>query len=139
MQGKKKMTVRILAGAAALLLSVSAPAVCLASASAAEPAANLAAADNTAATSERVAEEKDAGTQKTGDQKPAARSGKPVRLRVSNWEEYIDLGDWDEEETIELPSGDIIGENSMVEDFENWYYETYGIPVEVEYSTFGTT
>ena len=41
MQGKKKMTVRILAGAAALLLSVSAPAVCLASASAAEPAADL--------------------------------------------------------------------------------------------------
>ncbi len=138
MQGKKKMTVRILAGAAALLLSVSAPAVCLASASAAEPAADPAAADNTAATSDQAAEEKEAGTQNTGDQKPAARSGKPVRLRVSNWEEYIDLGDWDEEETIELPSGDIIGENSMVEDFENWYYETYGIPVEVEYSTFGT-
>ena len=41
-----------------------------------------------------------------------------VVLRVCNWEEYIDLGDWDEEETIELPSADIIGENSMVEDFE---------------------
>ena len=26
-----------------------------------------------------------------------------VTLRVCNWEEYIDLGDWDEEETIELP------------------------------------
>lgn len=61
-----------------------------------------------------------------------------VVLRVSNWEEYIDLGDWDEEETIELPSGDIIGENSMVEDFEDWYYETYGTRVKVEYSTFGT-
>ena len=61
-----------------------------------------------------------------------------VTLRVCNWEEYIDLGDWDEEETIELPSRDIIGENSMVEDFEEWYYETYGTRVKVEYSTFGT-
>ena len=26
----------------------------------------------------------------------------------------------------------------MVEDFEDWYYETYGIEVNVEYSTFGT-
>ena len=61
-----------------------------------------------------------------------------VVLRVCNWEEYIDLGDWDEEETIDLESGDIIGENSMVEDFEEWYYETYGKKVAVEYSTFGT-
>lgn len=61
-----------------------------------------------------------------------------VTLRVCNWEEYIDLGDWDEEETIDLESGDIIGENSMVEDFEAWYEETYGVRVNVEYSTFGT-
>lgn len=61
---------------------------------------------------------------------------KAVTLRVCNWEEYIDLGDWDE--TIDLESGDIIGENSMVEDFEEWYYETYGKHVKVEYSTFGT-
>ncbi len=68
-----------------------------------------------------------------------ATSGKPeVTLRVCNWEEYIDLGGWDEEETIDLESGDIIGENSMVKDFEDWYYETYGIRVRVEYSTFGT-
>ena len=58
-------------------------------------------------------------------------SGKIV-LRVCNWEEYIDLGDWDEEETIDLESGDIIGENSLVEDFEDWYYETYGREVVVE-------
>ena len=68
----------------------------------------------------------------------AEEKEKTVRLRVCNWEEYIDLGDWDEEETIDLESGDIIGENSMVEDFEEWYYETYGIRVSVEYSTFGT-
>ena len=65
-------------------------------------------------------------------------SEEEVVLRVCNWEEYIDLGDWDEEETIELESGDIIGENSMVKDFEEWYEETYGIKVKVEYSTFGT-
>ena len=68
----------------------------------------------------------------------AAESEDPVVLRVSNWEEYIDLGDWDEEETIELESGDIIGETSVVEDFEEWYEETYGREVIVEYSTFGT-
>ncbi len=71
----------------------------------------------------------------------AAKAGEDERevvLRVCNWEEYIDEGDWDEEETIDLESGDIIGENSIVDDFENWYYETYGIRVRVEYSTFGT-
>ncbi|MCD8134330.1 MAG: extracellular solute-binding protein [Clostridiales bacterium] len=61
-----------------------------------------------------------------------------ITLRVSNWEEYIDLGDWDEDETIDLESGDIIGVNSMIDDFEEWYYETYGVRVKVEYSTFGT-
>lgn len=62
-----------------------------------------------------------------------------IVLRISNWEEYIDLGDWDEEELIDLEDGtEIIGENSMVEDFEEWYYETYGKKVRVEYSTFGT-
>ena len=61
-----------------------------------------------------------------------------VVLRVSNWEEYIDEGDWAEDELIDLDNGDIIGINSMVDDFEEWYYETYGQKVIVEYSTFGT-
>lgn len=62
-----------------------------------------------------------------------------ITLRVSNWEEYIDEGDWDEEEVIELEDGtSILGENSMVDDFEEWYYETYGKRINVEYSTFGT-
>ena len=61
-----------------------------------------------------------------------------IVLRVCNWEEYIDLGDWEEDEVIDLESGDIFGENSMIEDFETWYYETYGRKVRVEYSTFGT-
>ena len=61
-----------------------------------------------------------------------------VTLRIANWEDYLDYGDWDEEETITLTSGDIIGERNMVDDFEDWYEETYGRKVEVEYSTFGT-
>ena len=62
-----------------------------------------------------------------------------VTLRVCNWEEYIDQGDWSEEEDlIDLESGDIFGENSMVADFQSWYEETYGRKVLVEYSTFGT-
>ena len=47
-------------------------------------------------------------------------SGK-VTLRIANWEEYIDEGDWDEEEAIDLDDREgtvILGENSMVEDFE---------------------
>lgn len=62
-----------------------------------------------------------------------------VVLRVSNWEEYIDLGDWDEEELIELEDGtEIIGENTLYEDFADWYEDVYGQKVEIEYSTFGT-
>jgi len=61
-----------------------------------------------------------------------------IKLRICNWEEYIDTGDWGEDEAIDLDSGTIFGENSMVDDFEDWYYETYGQKVKVEYSTFGT-
>lgn len=68
----------------------------------------------------------------------SAEEKKQVTLRVCNWEEYIDLGDWDEEDVIDLESGDIIGERTMIEDFTEWYYENYGIEVKVEYSTFGT-
>ncbi len=60
-----------------------------------------------------------------------------IVLRVSNWEEYIDEGDWDE--AIELEDGtEICGENNIITDFEDWYFETYGKRVKVEYSTFGT-
>jgi spermidine/putrescine transport system substrate-binding protein len=62
-----------------------------------------------------------------------------IVLRVSNWEEYIDQGGWDEEEVIDLEDGtEIFGEQSLVKDFEDWFYETYGKQVKVEYSTFGT-
>lgn len=70
-----------------------------------------------------------AGSQTTGD---------TIVLRVCNWEEYIDEGGWDDDEVIDLDSGDIFGENSMIQDFEQWYQETYGKKVKVEYSTFGT-
>lgn len=68
----------------------------------------------------------------------SGEDAKEVTLRICNWEEYIDLGDWDEDEAIGLGSGEIIGEDSMVEDFAEWYYETYGIRAKIEYSTFGT-
>lgn len=63
-----------------------------------------------------------------------------IKLRVCNWEEYIDLGDWDEEEElIELENGtQILGVNTMMDDFCTWYEETYGKKVEIEYSCFGT-
>ncbi|MDD6307263.1 MAG: extracellular solute-binding protein [Clostridiales bacterium] len=61
-----------------------------------------------------------------------------ITLRVCNWEEYIDEGGWEDDEVIDLESGDIFGKNSLVKDFEEWYYETYGVRVKVEYSTFGT-
>lgn len=66
-------------------------------------------------------------------------SEEPVILRVCNWEEYIDLGEWDDEEAIELDDGTVIfGEKPLYEEFENWYRETYGREVRVEYSCFGT-
>ncbi len=86
-----------------------------------------------------AAEAESGATEKTGEQKNGTGgSVKTVTLRICNWEEYIDTGDWDESETIDLPSGDIIGENSMIDDFEQWYEKTCGIKVRVEYSTFGT-
>lgn len=63
----------------------------------------------------------------------------PVTLRVCSWEEYIDLGEWDEEEAIALDNGTVIfGERPLYEEFEDWYRETYGREVRVEYSCFGT-
>ncbi len=59
-----------------------------------------------------------------------------ITLRVSSWEEYIDLGGWDE--AIDLENEDIIGVNSMVDDFTEWFNETHDYKVNVEYSTFGT-
>lgn len=61
-----------------------------------------------------------------------------VILRVCSWEEYIDLGGWDDDEAIELDEKTIKGENSMVEDFARWFNSTHDYKVKVEYSTFGT-
>jgi len=63
----------------------------------------------------------------------------PVILRICSWEEYIDLGEWEPEEVITLDNGTIIfGEKPLYEEFEDWYKETYGREVQVEYSCFGT-
>lgn len=67
-----------------------------------------------------------------------------VVLRVSNWEEYIDLGDWGDDEAIDIENpytGEdyIMGVNSVIDDFTEWFNsQNYGFDVRVEYSTFGT-
>ncbi len=65
-----------------------------------------------------------------------------VVLRVNSWEEYIDEGGWGDDELIEI-EGDfaedgIFGENSIVDDFTEWFNENHDFNVRVEYSTFGT-
>ena len=62
-----------------------------------------------------------------------------IILKIANWEEYLDEGDWDDDEVITLENGKkIIGRNTMIHDFENWYEKTYHKKIKVEYSTFGT-
>ena len=71
-----------------------------------------------------------------------ANTEKTVVLRVCSWEEYIDLGDWDEDERIDIenPYGEngVFGENSMVDDFTEWFNNNHDYKIRVEYSTFGT-
>ncbi len=73
-----------------------------------------------------------------------ANSEKSVVLRVCSWEEYIDLGGWEEDDLIDIDnpfiegSPGIFGENSMVDDFTEWFNSTHDYKVKVEYSTFGT-
>lgn len=51
----------------------------------------------------------------------------------------MDEGGWEAEDAIELSDGRVIfPENSMIEDFQDWFYKIYGKKVKVEYSTFGT-
>lgn len=83
----------------------------------------------------------DPGVTVAAAEKPGEQNGEKIVLRVANWEEYIDEGGWDEEERIDLDDREhtsIIGRNSMTDDFEKWYKDTYGVDVEVQYSTFGT-
>ncbi|MGN0805230.1 MAG: extracellular solute-binding protein [Candidatus Coproplasma sp.] len=68
-----------------------------------------------------------------------------LTLRVSNLEEYIDLGGWGNDELIDIENPydteaeGIFGKNSMVDDFTNWFNSSdFGFNIKVEYSTFGT-
>ena len=70
--------------------------------------------------------------------KTEAADNDTITLRICNWEEYIDEGGWNADETIDLESTYIRGDNSMVDDFVQWYYKTYGKKVNVEYSCLGT-
>jgi len=67
----------------------------------------------------------------------ASEKDETIVLKISNWEEYIDKGDLGEEPT-DIGLGITSSKNGLISDFEDWYYETYGKHVEVEYSTFGT-
>ncbi len=73
-----------------------------------------------------------------------SESAETVVLRVCSWEEYIDLGGWNDDELIEIDNpfdeeaGGVIGINSMVDDFTEWFNSTHDFNVKVEYSTFGT-
>lgn len=75
-----------------------------------------------------------------------AKSEEVLTLRVANWEEYINLGDWGEDELIDIqnpyaenPDDGIIGRNSIVDDFTEWFNsQNFGYEIKVEYSTFGT-
>lgn len=75
-----------------------------------------------------------------------ANNAKEVVLRVCSWEEYIDLGDWDDDERIDIynqfnkenPENGIFGRNSMVDDFTKWFNDSHDYNIRVEYSTFGT-
>lgn len=67
-----------------------------------------------------------------------AKGSDPIVLKIGNWEEYIDQGEWDDDEAIDLDSGTIMSKNGMISDYQDWYYKTYGKRVKVEYSTFGT-
>ena len=96
------------------------------------------AAEETAAESSTGAAEQTAPEINAGAAQSTAAGKKEVTLRICNWEEYIDEGGWGEDEKIDLPSGDVFGDQSMIEDFEEWYEKTYGVRVHVEYSTFGT-
>ena len=48
---------------------------------------------------------------------PAEAAEDVITIKVCNWEEYIDEGGWDDDEVIDLESGDIFGENALYEDF----------------------
>lgn len=50
-------------------------------------------------------------------------------LRIYNWQDYIDEGVDDE--------GNDVG-TSVMEDWQNWYYQTYNQKVEIVYDTFET-
>lgn len=50
-----------------------------------------------------------------------------IVLRIANWEEYLDEGGWDEDETIDLDEKTkILGRENMVDEFETWYEKHMG-------------
>ena len=113
---------------AAVMLGASLPVY--AKAPEADPAEGSVSADN---------KDGDKAGNTASDGNAAGKGDDVVTLRVCNWEEYIDLGGWDEDEAMELENGQTIyGDRPIYQEFEDWYYENYGVKVKVEYSCFGT-
>lgn len=56
-----------------------------------------------------------------------AHAEEVLELNIMNWEDYIDAGDEEE------------GTKSVIDEFVDYYKETYGKTVVVEYSTWGTS
>ena len=50
-------------------------------------------------------------------------------LRIYNWQDYIDEGVDEEGQTTGT---------SVMEDWQKWYFETYGVEVDIVYDTFET-
>ncbi len=75
----------------------------------------------------------------------AQTTQKTIVLRVANWEEYADLGEWADDEAIAITNvyteeNSIRGVNAVYDDFVTWFNENpaYDFDVSIEYSTFGT-
>lgn len=67
-----------------------------------------------------------------------AKNKDTIILKIGNWEEYIDQGDWGKDEAVKLRNETITSKNGLISDFQDWYFATYGKHVKVEYSTYGT-
>jgi len=52
-----------------------------------------------------------------------------LTLKIYNWQDYIDDGTDEDGEKVS---------NSIMDDFEEWYYDEYNVKVTVEYDTFET-
>ncbi len=60
-----------------------------------------------------------------------------IVLKVYSWEEYIDDGGEGSYQN-DIEGLDKEDAHYIIDDFETWYEETYGVSIHVDYATFGT-